>query len=70
MMWGMVTILAIFISANPADDCAALARWIWPMLYRIPIIGPVFRWSHLVQFGRLMGLLLGQQVPLPDWRCN
>ncbi len=36
------------------------------MLYRIPIIGPVFRWSHLVQFGRLMGLLLGQQVPLPD----
>lgn len=45
---------------------APTATWIWPMLYRLPILGPLLRWSHLAQFARLMGVLLRQEVSLPD----
>lgn len=41
-------------------------RWIWPVAHRVPFFGPLLRWGYLVQFARLMGLLLDQQVPLPD----
>jgi type IV pilus assembly protein PilC len=41
-------------------------RWMWPVLNRVPMVGPILRWSHLSQFARLMGLLLEQQVSLPD----
>jgi type II secretory pathway component PulF len=41
-------------------------RLVWPLLRRIPLLGPLLRWSHLAQFSRLMCLLLEQQVPLPD----
>ncbi len=41
-------------------------RLVWPLLRRIPLLGPLVRWSHLAQFSRLMYLLLEQQVPLPD----
>ncbi len=40
--------------------------WVWPVLYRLPMVGPLLRWSHLAQFARLMGLLLEQDVSLPD----
>jgi type II secretory pathway component PulF len=30
------------------------------------MVGPLLRWSHLVQFSRLMGMLLDQRVALPD----
>jgi len=36
------------------------------LLYKIPLIGPLWRWSRLLQFARLMNLLLGQGTPLPD----
>jgi len=35
------------------------------LLYWVPLVGPLWRWSRLTQFSRLMGLLLGQEVPLP-----
>ncbi|MEN6407142.1 MAG: type II secretion system F family protein [Thermoguttaceae bacterium] len=41
-------------------------RWLWPALYRVPMIGSLLRWSHLSRFSRLMGLLLDQGVPLPE----
>jgi type II secretory pathway component PulF len=40
--------------------------WVWRVVRRVPLVGPLLRWSHLAQFSRLMGLLLEQQVPLPD----
>jgi type II secretory pathway component PulF len=45
---------------------APAASWLWPVVYRLPMVGPLLRWSHLAQFARLMGLLLEQAVPLPD----
>ena len=66
MMWGMVALLCLMALVPTLLAAAPHARWLWPVLYKIPMIGPVLRWGHLAQFGRLMGLLLGQQVPLPD----
>jgi type II secretory pathway component PulF len=34
--------------------------------YRLPIIGPVWRWQSLVDFSRLMHLLLDRQVPMVE----
>ena len=46
----------------------ALSRlpWAEQCLYPVPLLGPVWRWQGLVEFSRLMGLLLGQDVPLPE----
>jgi general secretion pathway protein F len=66
MTWGMLALVAIAALLAMLLAAAPHAGWLWPLLYKIPMIGPVLRWSHLAQFGRLMGLLLGQQVPLPD----
>ena len=66
MMWGMIAILGLFALVPTLLAIAPRANWIWPLLYRIPMLGPVLRCGHLAQFGRLMNLLLGQHVPLPD----
>jgi len=42
------------------------SAWISPFLYPLPIIGPTLKWSQMSLFSRLMGMLLKQQVPLPD----
>jgi general secretion pathway protein F len=39
---------------------------VWPLIYRLPFVGPLVRWSHLAQFARLLGLMLEQEVALPD----
>jgi type II secretory pathway component PulF len=40
--------------------------WIPWLLQSVPLIGPPLRLSRLAQFARLLGLLLDQQVPLPE----
>jgi type II secretory pathway component PulF len=66
MTWGMLALVVIAALVPTLLAAAPHAGWLWPLLYKIPMLGPVLRWSHLAQFGRLMDLLLGQQVPLPD----
>lgn len=39
--------------------------WAQDLCYCVPVLGPLWRWSGLAEFSRLMGLLLEQQVPLP-----
>ena len=34
--------------------------------YRLPVVGPVWRWQSLVDFSRMMHLLLDQQVPVDE----
>jgi type II secretory pathway component PulF len=41
------------------------AAWAQDLCYSVPVIGPLWRWSRLAEFSRLMGLLLDQEVPLP-----
>ncbi len=66
MTWGMLALLCLMAVVPAMLAVAPHARWMWPMLYKVPMMGPVLRWGHLAQFGRMMDMLLGQQVPLPD----
>jgi type II secretory pathway component PulF len=65
-MWLAVLLLAAMAALPIVLWLAPGAAWVWPLLYRVPMIGPLLRWSHLSQFSRLMCLLLEQRVPLPD----
>ena len=40
--------------------------WARRALYAVPLVGPMWRWAGLFNFSRLMAMLLGQQVPLPN----
>ncbi len=66
LAWIMVALVAVFATIPLLLAVSPGIRWLWPMLYKIPMIGPLLRWGNLSQFSRLMALLLEQQVPLPD----
>jgi type II secretory pathway component PulF len=65
-MWGMLLLLCLLIATPMLAAMASRASLLWSVMYKIPMIGPLLRWSHLAQFARLMGLLTEQRVPLPD----
>jgi type II secretory pathway component PulF len=46
----------------------ALLRFEWGerVFDKLPVIGPLWRWSRMTAFARLMALLLKQEVRLPD----
>ena len=66
IMWFFVSLAGLSVAIPVLLRMAPAAGWIWRVVYRVPLVGPLLRWSHLAQFARLMGLLLEQQVPLPD----
>jgi len=66
LMWFMVSLVVLFALIPLLLAVSPGIRWIWPALYKIPMIGPLLRWGNLSQFSRLMALLLEQRVPLPD----
>jgi type II secretory pathway component PulF len=66
MAWLSVGLVGLFLAIPLLLWLAPGASWIWPLLYRLPMLGPLLRWNHLAQFARLMGLLLEQKVTLPD----
>jgi len=65
-MWLAGVLLAVIAALPVLLWVVPGAAWVWPLLYRVPMVGPLLRWSHLSQFSRLMCLLLEQRVPLPD----
>ena len=36
------------------------------IIVRIPLIGPIWRWSSLAELSHLLGLLIDQRVPMPE----
>lgn len=66
VMWFLVGLVGLSMAVPLLLWLAPGIGWVWPMLYRLPMVGPLLRWSHLAQFARLMGLLLEQKVLLPD----
>jgi type II secretory pathway component PulF len=65
-MWGMVVLFFLMVAVPVGLVTASRASPLWSLLYKIPMLGPLLRWSHVAQFARLMGLLTEQDVPLPD----
>ena len=59
-LMALLALVPVLLAAMPR------VRWLSPLLHRIPIIGPLLRWSHAAQAARLMSLLLEQRVPLAD----
>ncbi len=59
--WAMVLFVAVFLLPRipgPAGFCR--------VLYAIPLVGPLWRFSRLAQCSRLIGVLLSQRIPLPE----
>ena len=63
ILLGLVAVVAALLTV-----ACTIPRPFWPrrFLYTVPVIGPLWRASGLVEFSRLMELLLGQRVPLPE----
>lgn len=63
----LTVVVAMMIIATPLVVwLASRLGWVWSVLHRVPMIGPLLRWSQMAQFSRLMALSLDQQMPLPD----
>jgi len=56
----LLAVVVLLLAAMPK------AAWVSPLLYGIPLVGPLWRFGRLVQFSRLMAVLLEQEVPLPE----
>jgi type II secretory pathway component PulF len=65
-VWIVLGLVVVITATWVLLKVAPTAGWVWSWLYRVPMLGAFLRWGHMAQFGRLMGLLLDQQVPLPD----
>jgi type II secretory pathway component PulF len=66
MTWLLLFLVGLWIAVPMLLWLSPVARWIWPVLYHVPLVGPLWRWSHLSQFASLMALLTEQKVPLVD----
>jgi general secretion pathway protein F len=62
----MFILLAVFFTMPIWLAALPRVRWLGPILYRIPVVGPMLRWNRVARCSRLLGLLLEQQTPLPD----
>jgi len=65
-VWILLGLVAAVVALLVA--ACFVPRPFWPrrLLYAVPVIGPLWRAGGLVEFSRLMELLVGQQVPLPE----
>jgi general secretion pathway protein F len=62
----VVGVAALLVAACVVLIAARSAAWAQSVVYAVPLVGPVWRWLGLWNFSRLMALLLGEQVPLPE----
>ena len=56
-----ISVPAFFIFAHLTLSSPQWQR----LLYRIPLVGAMWRWTALAQFARLLGLLVESELPLP-----
>lgn len=59
---GLVLLAAVVLLLTAVPKAA----WVPPVLYGVPLVGPLWRFGRLVQLSRLMAVLLEQEVPLPE----
>lgn len=66
LTWFLGGGLALLLTTLLLLAAGPTAAWGPQVLYRFPLIGPLWRFGRLVQFARLMSVLLQQEVPLPE----
>jgi general secretion pathway protein F len=59
----LLILLAVVLLVSAAIPAVA---WVGPWVHLVPLLGPLWRYGRLVQWARLTGMLLEQQVPLPE----
>jgi general secretion pathway protein F len=62
----LLILLAAFVAMPILLAVMPRVRWLGPIVYAIPLIGPMLRWNRAARCSRLLGILLEQQTPLPD----
>jgi type II secretory pathway component PulF len=65
VFWFLLSCMSIGFLLWMMARLGAPAAWLW-LLDRLPLLGAIWRWSRLAQFARLMEVLLGEAVPLPE----
>jgi type II secretory pathway component PulF len=65
-VWIFLGVLAACATTLLALGTVPGPPWTRRVLYAIPLLGPLWRWLRLVEFSRLMALLLDEQVCLPE----
>jgi len=59
LLTGVVVLLLLFTMFRGFPMVA-------PLVNAIPVVGPLWQWTRLAQFARLMHILLLEEVPLPE----
>ncbi len=57
----LVVVAALLLTRSSLGSPAAVQ-----LLHAVPLIGPLWRWSRLLQFARLMRILIAQGTPVPQ----
>lgn len=65
-LWQAIVVVAVFVMAIVLLRWIARPLWGYRLLYALPVIGPVWRWSGLAYCARLLGVLVEQRQPLPE----
>jgi type II secretory pathway component PulF len=60
-MVGFLIAAALFLAS-----LRTRAAWAQDLCNSVPVIGPLWRWGRLAEYSQLIGLLLDQEVPLPQ----
>ena len=66
LAWTVATLVGLLIGGVVLSPALITIRWGAEMLYHVPLLGPLWRFSRLAQFARLMALLFRQKVPAPE----
>ncbi len=63
-LWTLAILLLVVLPASVVFLAAPKPAAVQRACYRLPILGPLWRWQSLVDFSRLMQLFLERQVPM------
>ncbi len=50
LTWFMASLAGLAVLVPLVLWLAPAAGWVWPAVYRLPMVGPLLRWSHLAKF--------------------
>jgi len=65
-MWIIECAVSLLMALVLLSLATPVVPWAARMMYLVPLVGPLWRFSRLAEFSRLMGLLLDERVPLGE----
>jgi len=65
-LWILQIGAVLLVAAFALSWLMPSVAWVPRVVYAVPLIGPLWRWSRLKQFSAMLAVLLRQKVPLPE----